>query len=261
MALPVLVSYFIITHLRFASPVKDTTTMSEPWHDINDPGYFVKPVREKAAPAAAADDSEAEGKADAIVTLSDAKFVPPDGGSDFNDTCPAQVSVAYKEQTSQTRVTFKLFCTYNGEQVDLKHKVDANESGGTAEAQLTLYYPDDYSDGSVDYFFTAEHSRADKTAQSATLTLPYSPAVIVVRLPDGDNASACDNDSLRLFSTDSAASYSRTMAFSDGVKRDGAVEFEFGDIKAGLTYALEIKLDGKDACPVFEDLSCGDGAA
>ncbi len=235
--------------------------MSEPWHDIDDPGYFKKPEKKGAASAKEADDSPAAEKANSIVTLSDAKFVPPDGGIDFNDTCPAQVSVAYKEQTSQTRVTFKLFCTYNGEQVDLKHKVDANESGGTAEAQLTLYYPDDYSDGSVDYFFTAEHSRADKAAQSAVLTLPYSPAVIVVRLPDGDNASACDNDSLRLFSTDSAASYSRTMAFSDGVKRDGAVEFEFDDVKAGLTYALEIKIDGKDACPVFEDLSCGNGAA
>ena len=166
-----------------------------------------------------------------------------------------------RRQTSQTRVTFKLFCTYNGEQVDLKHKVDANESGGTAEAQLQLFYPDDYSDGNVDYFFTAEHSRADKTAQSATLTLPYSPAAIVVRLQTPDDASACDSDTIRLFSTDSAATYSKTIAFSDGVKRDDAVEFEFDDIKAGLTYALEIKLDGKDVCPVFDDLTCGAGAA
>jgi hypothetical protein len=235
--------------------------MSEPWHDINDPGYFIKPVREKAAPAAAADDAGEKEKAGAIVTLSDAKFVPPDNGIDFNDKCPARVSVVYKETTSQTRVTFKLFCTYNGEQVDLKHNVDANESGGTAEAQLQLFYPDDYSDGSVDYFFTAEHSRADKPAQSATLTLPYSAAVIVVRLQTPDNASVCDDDTVRLFSTDSAATYSRTIAFSDGVKRDDAVEFEFGDVKAGLTYALEIKLDGKDACPVFDDLKCGAGSA
>jgi hypothetical protein len=236
--------------------------MSEPWHDINDPGYFIKPVREKAAPAAAADDDAApEDKAGAVVTLSNAKFVPPGDGVGFNDKCPVQVSVAYKETTSQTRITFKLFCTYNGERVDLKHNVDANESGGTAEAQLQLFYPDDYSDGSVDYFFTAEHSRADKAAQSATLTLPHSPAVIIVRLPAGENASACAGDAIRLFSTDSASTYSRTFAFSEGAKRDDAVEFEFDDVKAGLTYALEIRLDGKDACPVFEDLSCGAGAA
>ena len=34
------------------------------------------------------------------------------------------------------------------------------------------------------------------------------------------------------------------------------MEFEFGDIKPDLSYSLEIKLDGGDSCPVFEDFSC-----
>jgi|WetSurMetagenome_2_1015567.scaffolds.fasta_scaffold00077_14 hypothetical protein len=229
--------------------------MPEAWHDINDPGYFVRPQKETAAPAAAADEASAEAQGDAIVTLSDAKLIPPQSGIDFNDECPAQVSVAYKEETSQTRVTFKLFCTYNGKQLDLKHKVDANESGGKAEAKLQLFYPDDYCDGNVDYFFTAEHSRADKAAKSATLTLPHAPASIVVHI-DGDDFSGCAKDTLRLFSTDSAATYSRTFAFPDGAKRDGCVEFTFDDIKADLSYSLEIKIDGEEPCPVFEELSC-----
>ena len=89
-ALRTLVFYFIILQFSFLPPTKDHSTMSEPWHDINDPGYFKKPVKEKAAASAKeADDSPAAEKASSIVTLSDAKFVPPDDGVDFNDKCPA----------------------------------------------------------------------------------------------------------------------------------------------------------------------------
>jgi len=149
--------------------------MPDPWHGINDPGYWIKP---QAAPAdntrvAVTDnDIKAKEKPDPIATLSDAKFVSPQAGVKFNDKCPVQVSVAYKTQTLQTRVTFKLFCNYKGKREDLKTKIDANESNGIAKAELQLFYPDDYSDGSVEYFFTAEHCRGDKVIESDKMTLP-----------------------------------------------------------------------------------------
>ncbi len=237
--------------------------MSEPWHDINDPGFFMKPVHDDDKQQPAAADDPAGEKAGSIVTLSDAKFVPPDAGIGFNDKCAVQVSVAYKEQTSQTRVTFKLFCTYQGADQDLKHKADANEDGGVAQAQLQLFFPDDYKDGSVDYFFTAEHSRADKKAESETLTLPHAAASIVVRIEADASDERLQNDSFRLFSTDSEATYSKTMAMTDGTQQgDQSVEFEFDDVQADLKYSLEVDCGGTgNACLVFEDISCSTPSA
>ncbi len=157
--------------------------MSEPWRDINDPGFFCKPT---TAPAdntrvAATDElAKPKEKPAAIATLSDARFVLPQADLQFNDKCPVQVSVQYKEQTPQTRVTFKLFCNYNGDKQDLSCKVDANERNGVAKAELQLFYPDAYSDGPVEFFFTAQHCRGDKNAESDRLTLPTESDTTIV---------------------------------------------------------------------------------
>jgi hypothetical protein len=149
--------------------------MPDPWHGINDPGFWKKP---QPAPAdntrVAITDTEAKPKEKAgpIASLSDAKFVPPQSGLKFNDKCPVQVSVKYKEQTPRTRVTFRLFCKYKDKKQDLNKKVDTNETKGIATTELPLYYPDDYSDGSVEYFFTAEHCVGDKAIESGTLKIP-----------------------------------------------------------------------------------------
>jgi esterase/lipase len=150
--------------------------MSEPWHGINDPGFFWKPEPEsgnKNQVAITDDPAKPKEKPGPIVSLSDAKFVPPDSGLKFNDKCAVQVSVKYKEKTSQSRVTFKLFCNYNDKKdIDLKSKVDANESNNIAQAQLPLFYPDDYTDGPVEYYFKAEHCRGEKIIPSDKLTIP-----------------------------------------------------------------------------------------
>jgi hypothetical protein len=156
--------------------------MSEPWRDINDPGAFFKPEPEPADNTRVALTDSAtkpKEKPSPVAKLTDAKFVPPQAGLKFNDKCSVQVAVKYTQETPQTRVTFKLFCDYKGIKQDLKHKIDANESGGIAKAELTLYYPDDYSDGSAEYFFTAEHCRGDKTVESDKLTLPKTSGNLV----------------------------------------------------------------------------------
>jgi hypothetical protein len=165
--------------------------MPDPWHGINDPGYWIKP---QAAPsdntrvAVTDSDTKPKEKAGPVATLSDAKFVPPQAGVKFNDKCPVQVSVKYKEKSSQTRVTFKLFCNYNSKKQDLNKKVDANESNGIAKAELQLFYPEGYETGSVEYFFTAEHCRGDKVVESDKLALP-SKKSLEVTIKYSDNAN------------------------------------------------------------------------
>jgi hypothetical protein len=117
----------------------------------------IAPAKEKPAP---------------LATLQNAKFVPPKSDLDFNDTCPVQVSVQYRAPSLQTRITFKLFCNYQGKKQDLSCKVDANERDGVAKAELRLFYPDGYKDGTVEYFFTAEHCRGDKVVESDRMKLP-----------------------------------------------------------------------------------------
>jgi hypothetical protein len=129
-----------------------------------------EPEAAKKPQAALTDnDTKTKEKASPVASLTDAKFVPPESGLKFNDKCPAQVSVKYKQQTPQTRVTFRLFCNYKDKRPDLSKKVDANENDGVAKTELPLYYPNDYSDGAVEYFFTAEHCRGDKAIESSKL--------------------------------------------------------------------------------------------
>ncbi len=220
--------------------------MSEPWRDINDPGFFCKPT---TAPAdntrvAATDElAKPKEKLAPIATLSDAKFVPPQADLKFNDKCPVQVSVQYKEQTPQTRVTFKLFCNYNGDKQDLSCKVDANERNGVAKAELQLFYPDGYNDGPVDFFFTAEHCGGDKVVESGKLTLPKSQKHI---FPMRTRPSDSYHDGSRKFGADRdngrkhagcdlyAPIGTDILAVKDGVITKGPSEF------AGGTYALEV---------------------
>jgi hypothetical protein len=89
--------------------------MSEQWRDINDPGFFYKPVKEEPAKNQTAitdSDIKPKEKPGPVASITDAKFVTPESDLKFNDKCPVLVSVKYKEQTTQTRVSFKLFCDY-----------------------------------------------------------------------------------------------------------------------------------------------------
>jgi hypothetical protein len=241
--------------------------MSEAWHDINDPGFFVKPKSDESSgkKSAATDDSSAtKEKAGALASLSDAKFVPPENGVKFNDKCPARVSVTYKEKTSQTRVTFKLFCNYNDAKQDLKHKADANESNGIAECQLQLFYPEDYSEGAVEYFFTAEHARGDKAAESAKLSLPLTgKCTVIIRLDIAPDTADIQEDSFTLFSSDKEKTYSQKKTIkADKKAGDNCLDLEFTDVPSTLSFSLEIEAGKtKDKILAFEDLSLSKAAA
>jgi hypothetical protein len=230
--------------------------MAELWHDINDPGFFRKPKSDnnnktKYEPS---EEPSASKKSEPIATLFDAKFIPPENGLNFNDKCCARVSVKYKEETSQKKVIFKLFCNYNNTSQDLRHNSEAFENNGIAETTLQLFYPDDYTDGSVDYYFTAEHVKGDKPVQSEILTLPYSKAkklILRFELPQDDEI--IKNDILIFFDKDKK--YNIKKSIKDGTKNNNFYEFEFTDIPQNTYFSLELDPQNKEEkIIVFEDL-------
>ena len=152
------------------------------WHDINDPGFF-KPAKPKQATAPVeyvTDAAIAKEDTSDEVRLSDPQFVEGEEGYEFNKKCGVKVKVEYLKETFRKKVTFALFSDYKGEVQDMNLKVDGDEDGGTAEAEVTLYYndahyPDYCSDPAttVDYFFKATHPRT-KEVESPRLTMPCS---------------------------------------------------------------------------------------
>jgi len=68
--------------------------MAEKWHDINAPGVWQKPDKDKPAPESnkpsdAADDPPPEPQKP-LVKLSEGKFVPPDEGVEINKKCQSR---------------------------------------------------------------------------------------------------------------------------------------------------------------------------
>ncbi|MGB7567344.1 MAG: peptidoglycan-binding protein, partial [Chitinivibrionales bacterium] len=172
--------------------------MADKWHDINHPGVWRKPDKDKpdsgtTTPAdSTADDAPPENK-QPLVKLSEGKFVPPDEGAEINKKCPVQVNVEYLDDSAKSmqKVTFSLYANYNDTASNLSHYVDGYEQDGVATAEMTMYPPPDYQDGdSVDYFFKAEHIRGEKVIDSEDLTLPQDTQTTVLQKGDYDENGA-----------------------------------------------------------------------
>lgn len=126
------------------------------------------------------------------VKLSDAKFLPEEGKTDFNKECNVSVNVEYLSETNRKKVLFKLFSIYNNNTQDMQHETEAFESGGKADARLTLHYNDEYySDTSkpagavLEYFVKVSHPEADEI-ESERLKLPLrkQQTVQFIEIPD-----------------------------------------------------------------------------
>jgi Carboxypeptidase regulatory-like domain len=158
--------------------------MSEPWRDINDPGFFrpVKQVEKKPSAPYLTDtvQTEQEDKSPEV-KLSNPVFIKGDEGFEFNKKCGVQVSVEFLKPTARKKVTFRLFSLYKDEEQDMHCQAEGFEQGGIAKADLTLFYNDahynDYCDDpsvALDYFFKASHSTGNEV-ESPRLTMPCTP--------------------------------------------------------------------------------------
>ncbi len=221
--------------------------MSEPWRDINDPAPFFKPEPADNTRVVYKTDTVLEPKKEpppTEVKLSEAKLLPPDGGLTFNDKCKAQVKVEYLRETSMKKITFSLFCICNGKTEQMKPDKEAFEQNSIAEAEFTLFYPENYKDGGkADFYFKASHRRGEKVIDSEKLTLPKSQNHI---FPMRARPSDSYHDGSRKFGADRdngrkhagcdlyAPIGTDILAVKNGIIINGPSEF------AGGTYALEV---------------------
>ena len=173
--------------------------MAEKWHDINAPGVWQKPNKDKpgsgsTTPADTADtDAPAQEPEKPLIKLSEGKFVPPAEGAAINKKCPVQVNVEYLDESAKSmqKVTFSLYANYQDAVSNLSHYVDGYEKSGVAQAEMTMYPPPGYKEGdNVDYFFKAEHIRGEKIIDSEDLTLPMETKSIILQKGDYDENGA-----------------------------------------------------------------------
>jgi len=159
--------------------------MPDVWHDINEPGAFAK--KSGGTQQAAADETPEQAAADdPEVRLSEPLFVEGDEGYTFNKKCFAQVNVEYLKDTPRKKVSFDLFCICDGQEENLNCTTSADESGGVAKAEVTLYYGDAYGKkldadpaATCSYIFRAKHSKGEKEVESEPLEMPQSDKISV----------------------------------------------------------------------------------
>jgi hypothetical protein len=222
--------------------------MPEPWHGINDPGFWKKPQPEPVDNTrfAATDNYQPQkNKEDEITAaLKTAQFLPDDK-TDYTKPCKIKIDID-GDKTGQ--VTFALWARYKGKEYDLQHQIKADSSNQQSTADLKLFYVDDhYNDingedpgAKVDYFAKIS-MRGAKPTTSELLTMPCLNGITFkVKL-----SSAKTADDVFLL-CDSAGKTLDQKALKDG-KKIGNNEYEIRFTKIPKdTKELTIKIEDKD---------------
>ncbi len=127
---------------------------SDNWHNINDfywhdesddnndqsqeSSYFDKEDEDEL-------EQNEPRKEEAEVKLISGKWLPGQEGFQFNKKCIAQVKAKMLKKTLRKRVILDVFVIYDGEEEDLKYKVDLFlEDDGLGEAEVMLFYGEKY---------------------------------------------------------------------------------------------------------------------
>jgi len=169
--------------------------MAQAWNDINDPGVYKSPAEKsgKARPV----DYEGEQpvkneKQEPEVKLVSAQWAPGEAGLEFNKKCTLNIKAEFLKETFRKKITCSLFVLYNGNEEDVKHKVDAYlDNDGNAKADITLYYGNEYYDAAqknpeatCQYKAKIEHPTATAVLESDLLDMPQCMTVDFVEIAD-----------------------------------------------------------------------------
>ena len=169
--------------------------MAQTWNDINDPGVYRSPVEKtgKTKPVDyQTDKPEKNEKQEPEVKLVSATWEPDGDGLEFNKKCTLNIKAEFLKETFRKKITCSLFVLYNGNEEDVKHKVDAYlDTDGNAKADMTLYYGNEYYDAAQEnpeatcqYKAKIEHPTATAVLESDLLDMPVCMAVDFVEIAD-----------------------------------------------------------------------------
>lgn len=229
--------------------------MPDPWHGINDPGFWTKPQPATAekTPIAATDNYQPAKKKEEEITatLKIAQFLPDDE-TDYTKPCKIKVDI---DGDKTFQVTFALWARYKGKEYDLQHQIKTDSSNQQSTANLKLFYVDDhYNDISgkdpgakVDYFAKISMKGA-KPITSELLTMPRANGIIFkIKL-----SSSKTTDDVFLI-CDSSGKCLDQKALKDA-KKTGANEYEMKFTKIPKdTKDFIIKIEDKEKRIVSAD--------
>jgi len=169
--------------------------MAKAWNDINDPGVYKSPAEKpgKNQPVDYKTDQPVKNeKQKPEVKLVSATWAPGDDGLEFNKKCTLNIKAEFLKETFRKKITCSLFVLYNGNEEDVKHKVDAYlDNNGNAKTEMTLYYGNEYYDAAQEnpeatcqYKAKIEHPTATAVLESDLLDMPVCMAVDFVEIAD-----------------------------------------------------------------------------
>jgi hypothetical protein len=227
--------------------------MPQEWNDINNSSVFrrkkegntgPKPVEFEYEPV---DEKPDEGSE---VRLISAQWEKGSDGYQFNKSAKLNIAVEFLKETFRKKVTCRLFVVYNGSEEDVNHQVDTElNDDGTAVASMKLYYGKEYFDALQDdpkaicsYKAVITHPTASSDLESELLEMPQAESKsLFIRLNIAPEAEESRDDIFRLYSTDDAKTYDKTLTVKDDKKPgDKYLDLEFEEIDDTLSYTLEV---------------------
>ena len=113
------------------------------------------------------------------VSLSGGSFKKINEKFEFNKPASVSIKAEIPEDCPNHKIEFKLFSVYKDQIEDMAHKSDGHVKDGKAEAELKLFYNENFYNDSekttsekVEYYFTASHKDLKEPVESERLELP-----------------------------------------------------------------------------------------
>jgi hypothetical protein len=243
-----------------------TQETSKTWNDINLPSFSSAKKSQndgKGLITGVGDQDSIEDAPENQVRIISAEWVPGPEGFQYNKECFLDVKAEYLKETIRARIIGNLFGTYNGIEEDLNQVVEGFIDKETGIARIKIknlwfvnldHYKAWLEKKSTPCKYSIKnisHSRGENVIDSEILELPRvedaKKGILKVRIPIDPAKEDADDDVYMLFSTDSAATYSKTLSVRDDkIKGDNFLDLEFTDMVDDLKYSLKVLPGNKD---------------